>query len=103
MPDSKITKAILARPTIDPTMYSPQIQIAMQEILRTLANIDFEYQLDFEKLDRSNTEREIKQNIARKLRERHQERREPYIRLLFELQARIAFAANGVTPSSAIN
>lgn len=71
--------------------YSPDIRNVIQETLRTLANIDFEHQLDFEKLERSNAGPELKQHIARKLRERHQQRREPYLRLVAELQAQVAF------------
>jgi hypothetical protein len=95
MQDHKISKAIQPRSTARFTMYSSHVQDVMQETLRTLANIDFQYEHDFEKLEHSDTGPEIKQLIARQLKERHLERREPYIRLMAELQARVTCGAFG--------
>jgi hypothetical protein len=99
MKHHKIAKAIPMGSTAHFTMYSSHVQDVMQETLRTLGDIDFQYELDFEKLEHSDTGPEIKQHIARQLKERHLERREPYIRLLAELQARVtcgAFASPGI-------
>jgi hypothetical protein len=60
----------------------------MQDLLRTLANIDFEFDVSIEKLERSETDPAFKRKIAEKLRDQHRERREPYIRLLADLHNR---------------
>jgi hypothetical protein len=76
--------------------YSPNIQTMMQELLRTLANIDLQHEAELEKLIRSTTDEELKKYIKEKLRARHRERREPYINLLGELrkqQHHMAFAS----------
>lgn len=76
--------------------YCPNIQSMMQELLRTLANIDFQHEDELNKLRRSATDEELKKYIKDKLLERHRERREPYVNLLAELrkqQHRKAFAA----------
>lgn len=76
--------------------YCPNIQTMMQELLRTLANLDFQHEDDLNKLKRSTTDDELKKYIKEKLQERHRERREPYVNLLAELrkqQHRKAFAA----------
>ena len=76
--------------------YCPNIQSMMQELLRTLANIDFQHEDELNKLKRSTTDEELKKYIKEKLLERHRERREPYVNLLAELrkqQHHKAFAA----------
>jgi len=76
--------------------YSSDIQVMMQELLRTLANIDFQHEIEMEKLKQSATDEELKKYIKEKLLARHRERREPYINLLAELrqhQHRMSFAA----------
>jgi hypothetical protein len=68
----------------------------MQELLRTLANIDCQHEDELNKLKRSTTDEELKKHIKEKLLERHRERREPYVSLLTELrkqQHRKAFAS----------
>jgi hypothetical protein len=76
--------------------YSPNIHSMMQELLRTLANIDCQHEDELHKLKRSTTDEELKKYIKEKLLERHRERREPYVSLLTELrkqQHRKAFAS----------
>jgi uncharacterized protein HemY len=58
----------------------------MQELLRTLANIDLHHNSEMERLEQSATDTELKQYIKDKIRARHQERREPYVQLLSELR-----------------
>lgn len=68
----------------------------MREVLHTLGNMDFSHDLELEKLEASNTEKELKQYIRSKLVARHRERREPYVELLSELRKqthRITLAA----------
>jgi hypothetical protein len=74
---------------VEPRLYAPEIEPMMQDLLRTLANIDFEHDMELDKLERSGTDAALKQKIADKLKERHRERREPYIRHLTELQNRM--------------
>lgn len=76
--------------------YSPNIQAMMQELLRTLANIDFQHEAEMDRLKQSATDEELKKYIKEKLLARHRERREPYVNLLAELrqhQHRMSFAA----------
>jgi len=72
------------------------IETLIEDTRRTLKNIDFEYTLEIEKLERSGAETTLKMNIAQKLRDRHQERREPYVKLIRELTIRL------LAPSAAL-
>ena len=72
-----------------PRMYAPEIQPAMQALLATLAQIDFEYERDSEKLTRSSVPAVVKDQVKAKLADRHRTRREPYVRQLRTLQDRI--------------
>jgi len=66
-------------------MYSPSLDLMMKEVARTLGNIDFEHQVELEKVERSASAKEIKQYIREKLRTAHRERRQPYVDLLNQL------------------
>jgi hypothetical protein len=79
------------RPT--PT-YSPDILPLMQSLLRTLADIDFEFQKDLETVAKSSIEEPLKQRAIATLKRRHQERRAPYLREIstVEQQMKRAFA-----------
>jgi hypothetical protein len=66
-------------------MYSPSLDLMMKEVTRTLGHIDFEHQVELEKVERSASAKEIKQYIREKLRVAHLERRQPYIDLLNQL------------------
>ena len=72
-----------------PRMYSPDLQPLLQSLLATLADIDFAHQSDIETVRNSSAEEWLKQTTIRKLQQRHRERREPYVRQLKALQARI--------------
>ena len=72
-----------------PRMYAPEIQPAMQALLATLAQIDFEYERDSEKLTRSSVPAVVKDQVKAKLADRHRTRREPYVRQLTRLQDRV--------------
>jgi hypothetical protein len=80
--------AVTAHVIADLNMYLPHLQSMMQDTLRTLANIDFEHEIEIQKLEQSNTDKNLKRQIAARLKERHRERREPYIQLLAELHMR---------------
>jgi hypothetical protein len=73
-------------------VYSPELQPLMQSLLATLANIDFEYELDVSKLNRNSIDASLKARVSEKLKERHRERRDPYVRQLAGLEQRIATA-----------
>ena len=66
-------------------MYSPGLDLMMKEVARTLGHIDFEHQVELEKVERSASAKELKQYIREKLRAAHHERRQPYVDLLNQL------------------
>jgi hypothetical protein len=67
-----------------------RIEGLIEDTRQTLANIDFEHALELEKLEGSATDPMLKRGIEQKLRERHQQRREPYAKLVRELTLRMA-------------
>lgn len=71
-----------------PHIYQPQMQPAMQELLRTLADIDFAHDLALEELEASATEANLKALLTDRLKMRHRERRAPYVQMLAELHNR---------------
>jgi hypothetical protein len=61
-----------------------------------LGDIDSQHELELERLQASNTDQNLKQDIRSKLVTRYRERREPYVQLLTVLrqqQHRLALAA----------
>ena len=46
-------------------MYSPSLDLMMKEVARTLGHIDFEYQVEVEKVENSASARERKQYIRK--------------------------------------
>jgi hypothetical protein len=72
-----------------PRMYSLDLQPLLQSLLATLAEIDSAHQSDIETVRASSAEDWLKQATIRKLQQRHRERREPYVRQLEAVQARI--------------
>jgi hypothetical protein len=85
---SDMQRKLMMSPTEQPSMYSPEIGPMMQDLLQTLANIDFDHEVMIEKLELSATDPALKRKIGDKLRDQHCERREPYVRLLAELHDR---------------
>ncbi|HEV2558289.1 MAG TPA: hypothetical protein VGU45_06650 [Microvirga sp.] len=73
-------------------VYLPHIQPLMQDLLRTLANLDFEHEMELERLETSRMDAAFKRQIRERLKERHRERREPYVHHLNELQSRATIA-----------
>ncbi len=67
---------------------SPSIDSMMREVLHMLGNIDFEHEVELDRLEKSSTNQELKTYIKRKIRTAHQERREPYVALLTTLRQR---------------
>lgn len=76
--------------------YSPAIDMMMREVLQTLGDIDFQHQVELEKLETTTTDQELKRHIVEKIKAAHRKRREPYVDILTTLrkkQHRLAFAA----------
>lgn len=72
-----------------PRMYSAQLQPRMQEVLRQLADIDFEHDAALDRLERSACEPCLKGQLAERLMARHRELRAPYLRMLDDIQAKV--------------
>jgi glycosylphosphatidylinositol transamidase (GPIT) subunit GPI8 len=70
------------------TIQTPSIDSMMREVLHLLGNIDFEHEIQLQKLENSNTDQELKSHISKKIRAAHRERREPYLELLATLRQR---------------
>jgi len=70
-------------------IYSPTFQPLLQSLLATLADIDFDYEQEREKLCSNSHNSNTKIRALEKLRARHRERREPYIQQLAILQQRM--------------
>ena len=69
--------------------YSPDMQPLLQALLSTLADIDFDYEIERDRLSNSSPENNLKTKALEKLKARHRERREPYIQQLTVLQQRM--------------
>ena len=67
--------------------HSFRLQSMLQDVIRTLSEIDAEHNLKAHEVDCSVTDDELKGYIKHKLRAAHRERREPYVRRLEELRA----------------
>jgi hypothetical protein len=70
-------------------MCSPTYQPLLQSLLATLADIDFDYEQEREKLSINSPDANIKIRALEKLKARHYERRQPYIQQLAILQKRL--------------
>ena len=67
----------------------PDVQPLLQSLLATLADLDFDYERERERISRSTEDSNLRVRLLRKLADKHRERRDPYIRHLTVLQARI--------------
>jgi hypothetical protein len=70
-------------------IYSPTIQPTLQALLSTLADIDFDYEIERDRVNNTSPDNNLKIKALEKLKARHRERREPYIRQLALLQQRM--------------
>jgi len=73
--------------------YPPDFLPLLQLLLATLADIDYEHESDIETVRSSSADEWLKQATIRKLQERRQQRRAPYIRKLEGLQKHIRVMA----------
>src|SRR5215211_970333 len=69
--------------------YSPDDQVLLQSMLTTLADLDFAYEQERERVSSSTNDASLRARMLQKLRDQHRERRETYIRHLTVLQERI--------------
>ena len=69
--------------------YPPDFLPLLQLLLATLADIDYEHEGDIETVRNSAADEWLKQATIRKLQERRQQRRAPYVRKLEGIQKRI--------------
>jgi hypothetical protein len=73
--------------------YPPDFLPLLQLLLSTLADIDYEHESDIETVRNSSADEWLKQATIRKLQERRQRRRAPYVRKLEGLQKHIQVMA----------
>ncbi len=69
--------------------YPPDILPLMQSLLRTLADIDFDFERDLEAIAESTADQSLKQQAVARLKQRHHERRAPYVQQITALPNRI--------------
>jgi hypothetical protein len=81
--------ASASEPARTTPIYPAHLQPMLQETLRTLANIDFEHEMDVARLIESGMDPALKSGVMQKLVTRHRERREPYVQLLASLREKI--------------
>jgi muramidase (phage lysozyme) len=63
-----------------------------QNTSRTLSNLDFEHLHEVQRLERRRTDPMVKKQIMDTLKQRHRERRQPYVMLIGELQRHLSSA-----------
>ncbi len=67
-------------------MYSPTLQPLLQSLLSTLADIDFAYDCEREKISKTSPDINLRIRVLEKLKAQHQARRAPYLHQLAKLQ-----------------
>ena len=67
---------------------SPSIDSMMREVLHMIGNIDFEYQVELDRVEKNMPDQELKDYIRKKIEAAHREKREPYVELLTQLRQR---------------
>jgi hypothetical protein len=81
---------------IHPRMYSAKLDSMIRDVLHALGDVDFEHQVDIERIEQSVDTEEIKEYLINKADSEHQLYRQPYVDLLNKLrmqQYRRSFAA----------
>ena len=67
---------------------APSIAAMMREVMHRLGNIDFDYEVELDKLENSATDQDFKRHLRRRINATHHEKREPYVELLTTLRQR---------------
>jgi hypothetical protein len=89
MGDTKFHKDEFKNGSRHPRIYSPAFQPLLQSLLATLADLDFAYEQEREKLSNTSPDTTVRSRALKTLKNRHRERREPYIQQLTILQKRM--------------
>jgi len=76
-------------PTSDAKSYRPEVEIALQNELRALADIEALYEEQRENLERSAVRPSVKEHLARQLEQRRASARDPRVKRLSELRKEI--------------
>jgi len=66
----------------------PSIDAMMRDVLHMLGNIDFEHEVELDRLEKCGADQELKLYIRKRIRAAYEERREPYVALLTTLRQR---------------
>ncbi len=72
-----------------PRVCPSNIQPLLQSILATLADLDLVHETEVAIVRNSTADEWLKQSVIRRLKERHRERRAPYVRQLAAVEERI--------------
>jgi hypothetical protein len=70
-------------------MYSPTLQPLLQSLISTLADIDFAYECERDKISKTSPDLNLRIRVLEKLKDQHQARRTPYLQQLAKLQAQM--------------
>ena len=89
MADNKPHSSQSSQQAVLPRIYSPDLQPLLQSLLGTLADIDFEYERECDQINSRTMDMNLKIRLLEKLKQRHRQRREPYLQQLAILQERI--------------
>jgi hypothetical protein len=74
-------------------VYSPDLLPLLQTLLATLADIDFAFERDLANIERSTAEESLRRQVTERLRQKHRERRTPYVQQIAVLQEQIRAVA----------
>jgi heme oxygenase len=74
---------------VKPRFYSLDDEILLQSLLTTLANLDFAYEQERERVSSSTKDANLRARVLQKLRDQHRERRHPYMQHLTVLHEQI--------------
>jgi hypothetical protein len=85
------TKENLSDAEVDPPrrVYSPDLRSLLQALLSNLATLDLEHEQECERLHQAVSETVVRDRALRRLKERHFQRCEPYIRQVTALEAQM--------------
>jgi hypothetical protein len=89
MKDIHMQDARPDRESFSPRMYSANLQPLLQSLLATLADIDFAYERERERISKNSNDLNLKIRVLERLKSQHRERREPYMMQLAELQKQL--------------
>lgn len=78
---------------LPPRIYAEDLAPSLQMLLAALADIDFSYDRDLDRLRQSPFPEQRRRQIAQELEHQHRRDREPYVRRLAELAAKGRHAA----------